>query len=147
MGFDYKSIVNVTGRILLYLLKFQLSEESSLSPNQLTAEAIADAVITDRNNISHYIRLLKSDKLIDSVSTRVKGKKRKQRIYFLTESGKEEAERIKKKTENSEITIMDSNKKLAKLIITDVKRYLIKNKVCEEISEIKIFKLKGELIL
>ena len=78
MGFDYKSIVNVTGRILLYLLKFQLSEESSLSPNQLTAEAIADAVITDRNNISHYIRLLKSDKLIDSVSTRVKGKKRKQ---------------------------------------------------------------------
>ncbi|MCK5559603.1 MAG: hypothetical protein KAJ51_03380, partial [Thermoplasmata archaeon] len=90
--------MNGDERILLYLLDvpYQKRALKKLAdvPDIVTTQAIAGAVLLEGHSISKHLKKLLDQEYIDSLTTRVKGKARKQKIYFLTSSGRERTKQL-----------------------------------------------------
>ena len=145
MGFQYKMLISGKERILLYLLDYPIQKKDLKRNtdifNSLTAMEIAEGVFIERHHITNYIRELKAQKYIEEISTQVKSKTRKQLIYFLTNIGKKRAKEIEEELMNKEITILCSDHEVIKLKFPKVAKYLIENKMCQEITDLEVCKL------
>ena len=152
MSIKYTSLVTGDERILLYLLDvpYQKSElkELVVVPDIITTQAIADAVSLEKHYTSKHLKKLLDQKLIQSLLTRVKGKTRKQKIYFLTSKGRETANHFKNDLMEQEITIMEHTRKLKTLKFSKVAKFLKTRKTVKEITDLELCKLiNNKLIL
>lgn len=140
--------MNIQDRILYHLLNNNCNLNLVEIPDCLTQQGISDSVSTDKCHIPYYLKNLIEKDIIDKISSRVIGKKRKQIIYFLTEKGIKIANDIKEKVNNQDITILNSNQKEKRLKLPNVVSYLIQQKICENITVLKVCKYankKGSL--
>ena len=56
MAFTHRSLVNVDGRILYYLLDHFFYNDTPMESDNLTTQGIAEVVFTDPKNMSYYIK-------------------------------------------------------------------------------------------
>ena len=141
MVFTHRSLLNIDKRILLYLLKNSFQIESSDATEDLTAFGIADGVFSDRKNISNNLKKLKNMEYLDEISAHIKGKKRKQRIYYLTDIGRIDANEIKEDLFNKEITIINPDQNIMRLKFPEISKYLEENDICQGITDLETCKL------
>jgi DNA-binding PadR family transcriptional regulator len=114
MVFNYKSLVDIEGRILLYLLdnNFNDDELNTMdAPENLTTHGIAEAISTDHRHMAYHIKRLTTQEYIVGTNARVKVKKRKQRIFSNTESGAQKAKELKEKIIEKKSLLLDRQKK------------------------------------
>ncbi|MEM3396995.1 MAG: hypothetical protein QW620_03385 [Thermoplasmata archaeon] len=78
-------------KILVYLLEKNATEEGLLGRYVLTQYGIAEALEMDRAHVSIAIKKLKGLELVGETLEHVKGQKRKVKVYFLTQKGRNEA--------------------------------------------------------
>ncbi len=152
MVVHYKSLVFGDERILLYLLEFPMNKSGlelvAEAPRFLTTQEIANAVIIERHHMSKYIKKLEKQEYIDGILTRVKGKKRKQMVYFLTDVGRAKAEELKEQLMEEELTVLTQANETLKLKFHDVSKYLKEHDKFREITDLEICKytnIKGIL--
>ncbi|MFW9881367.1 MAG: tetratricopeptide repeat protein [Candidatus Thorarchaeota archaeon] len=140
MVFVQKSMLNRNERVLLYLLDNPYQFELPDAPEDLTAFGIADAISSNRSNIFYNLNELKNKGyLVESVKY-IKGKKKKQKIYSLSKSGKSRAKDLKDGLCTKEITILSPDKKSATIMFPDVSKYLQTRNICKELSDLEICK-------
>jgi tetratricopeptide (TPR) repeat protein len=113
-------------------------------PEDITANGIASAIFSDKYHMSYYLNNLIERKCIKSESLHVKNKHRKQKIYYLTETGRKKANEIKKRLNKMMITILNPNEKSIELNFLKVNDYLIKNNICNDYSNLQLCKLITE---
>jgi len=140
MVFTQRSLLNVDERILLYLLGHHYEIDNMEAPEEFTTEGIADAVLTDKYNMSYYINKLKTKKYIDGNLAHVNNKKRKQKVYYLTYEGRNKAQKLLEDLKETEISIAGLDEQPVKLKFAEVTNYLIENNVVKDISDLEICK-------
>lgn len=152
MNLKYRSLLNGNDRILLYLLDvpYQKRELKKLAdvPDIVTSRAIAEAVLLEGHSISKLLKKLLDQEYIESITTRVKGKARKQKIYFLTSNGRERTKQLKDDLMKQEITIMEDAKKLKSLKFSRIAKFLNSKRIVIDITDLELCKLiSNQLIL
>lgn len=108
----------VKERILIHLQPYFQYRTEDQVPYELSQPGIADAVGVSRPHLSQEIRkVIKADTgLIEEEIKRVKGLKRKRKVYFLTTKGVREAKVLLNRFKDKEITVLTSKgKKKVKL--------------------------------
>ena len=145
MTFVHKSLLNGNDRILLYLLghpfKLQDLEKYGETPNFLTQKEIANAAFIERHHITYNLKKLETQRLIESILARVRGKKRKQMAYYLTNTGLNRSKEIKEKLRTMDITLLEPDRKNVKLKFINVTKYLKENGISQINSDLELTKL------
>lgn len=75
------------------------------APHSFCQEGIAESVDLSRNRTSKLLRELVDEGLVKVNSSHIKGSKRKRKIYSLTIEGKNKAKNIRKKIEETKVTV------------------------------------------
>jgi len=125
---------------LLYLLNKPYKLELPDATEDLTAFGIAEAIACDRNNIFYNLKELINNGHINETLKYIKGKKKKQKIYLLTDSGRKIAKIIKDDLFSKEITILFQDNKSSRIKFPEVSKYLESLNICSELNELEICK-------
>ncbi|MFO7991135.1 MAG: tetratricopeptide repeat protein [Thermoplasmata archaeon] len=98
-------------RILLHLKHYQRYRDESRVPYEVCQPGIADALGVSRPYLSKEIRKLTEDGegVLKEEVRRVKGVKRKRKVYFLSREGIREEKKIRERLENQDITLKTDN--------------------------------------
>lgn len=102
-----KSLLTVRERVILYLLAYQRYLQDSDAPAAITQEGIAEAVEVGRNNVSKIVNSMIDDGIIEAQTKHVKGFASIKKVYFLTQSGYQDALNLKVEIERTKISIID----------------------------------------
>src|SRR5436190_1064643 len=87
-----KSWLTVKEKILLHLAYFSEHHNDHRVPREVSQKGIAEAVGISQKHLSQYIRpMIKADLVLERSSYILEGRQR-QKVYFLTELGRREAE-------------------------------------------------------
>jgi tetratricopeptide (TPR) repeat protein/DNA-binding MarR family transcriptional regulator/GTPase SAR1 family protein len=133
------SLISVEKRIQLHLLNYKTSKYKYDVPNELTQNGIAKAVGTSQSHISDSIRKLVANKCVRKRIGRANRGKRKQKYYFLTEKGEEDALKLKKELSNLQITLKHPNGTIRMIKLKEIKPYLEKEGICSGITDLDIY--------
>ncbi|MFO7992495.1 MAG: tetratricopeptide repeat protein [Thermoplasmata archaeon] len=119
--FDYSA----KDRILLHLKHYQRYRDESRVPYEVCQPGIADALGVSRPYLSKEIRKLTGDGegVLKEEVRRVKGVKRKRKVYFLSREGIREEKVVRDRLENQEITLKTDNS-TKKIKLGDVADYI-----------------------
>ena len=102
---SYNNLVPVGDRILIHLLKNQGSKQSQEAKVELSQNGIAEAVGSHRSYISRPIKDLVAKGFIKEKIERIRGGKRKQKFFLLTDEGKKHAQKVKRDLSHRTITL------------------------------------------
>jgi tetratricopeptide (TPR) repeat protein/DNA-binding MarR family transcriptional regulator len=141
---SHNNLVPVGDRILLHLLQYQGSKQSLEANAELSQNGIAEAVGTHRSYIPRPIKDLVAKGLIKEEIGRIKGGKRKQKYYLLTDEGKKHAQKMMRDIAHRPVTLILSDVAEITMPFTDVISYLGENNICTGITEMDIFRAASE---
>lgn len=112
-------------RILLHLKHYQRYHDEKRVPYEVCQPGIADALGVSRPYLSKEIRKLTADGegVLKEEVRRVKGVKRKRKVYFLSRDGIREEKKIRDRLEGEEITLKTDNS-TKKIKLGDVADYI-----------------------
>jgi tetratricopeptide (TPR) repeat protein/predicted transcriptional regulator len=141
---SHNNLVPVAERILLHLLKNQGSKQPLEAYYELSQNGIAEAVGSHRSYIPRPIRDLMTQGLIEEKIGRIRGGKRKQKYYLLTDEGKEHAQKMMRDIASRPVTLILSDVAEISMPFTDVISYLEENNICLGITEMDIFRAASD---
>ncbi len=115
----------VKERILIHLYPYYKLKSKIEVPYEISQPGIADAVGVSRPHLSQEIRKIVEDEtgLIEEDIKRVKGMKRKRKVYFLTPKGVRKAQYLIKKFNGKKITILTPEGK-SEVMVKDIDQYI-----------------------
>jgi len=97
--------LTIEKKILLHSLDFLRYENEYEVPFEIAQEGIAQAIGIRRDNVPRATRRLKEEGLLSEKVVRVKGVKRKRKVYFLSPEGKQYALSIRKELEEVKVKL------------------------------------------
>jgi predicted transcriptional regulator len=83
--------LTVRDRILLHLANFGLNETDHWAPTQVSQKGIATGVGISAKHVHQYVRPMINEGLVKESSSYIQGGKQHQKVYFLTNKGREAA--------------------------------------------------------
>jgi len=140
VGVMQRSLLTINERVLLFLSSYSYNSKTWDAPEKLTANRIAESVCCSKFNLSYNLKILKELKYLSEIKSYVKGKNKKQNIYFLTKDGESKAKEINKKLMETQIKIINLNGKDLTMPFNDVKEYIDKNNICQGINDLELCK-------
>jgi predicted transcriptional regulator len=87
-----KKRLTVRDRILVHLAGFAFNKPDHQVPPQVSQEGIAEAVGIKQRHISQYVQPMITEGLVLERSSYVRGGRQHQKVYFLTDQGRKEAD-------------------------------------------------------
>src|SRR5438552_19043206 len=87
-----KSRLTVKEKILLHLAYFSKHHNAHRAPREVSQKGIAEAVGISQKHLSQYIRPMIKEGLVLERSSYILEGRQRQKVYFLTELGRREAE-------------------------------------------------------
>ncbi len=111
-------------RILLHLDHYDIYSDHQEVPIEVTQAGIADSVRMSRSHVSYETtRLVDEENLLRESVRRVKGLKRKRKVYFLTDRGLEEAKNLQELFKEKTI-ILQTQKEKKEIALKDVGEHI-----------------------
>jgi len=141
---SHNNLVSVGDRILLHLLKNQGTRTISQPEFTLSQNGIAEAVGSHRSYIPRPIRDLVDKGLIKEKVGRIKGGKRKQKYYLLTDEGRKHAKKMLRDIAHRPGTLILSDVAEISMPFSDIISYLEENNICTGITEMDIYRATSE---
>ena len=141
---SHNNLVPVGDRILLHLLKNLTSKQPLEAKIELSPIGLAEAVGSHRSYIPRPIKNLIGKGFIKEKIGRIRGGKRKQKYYMLTDEGKKQGLKVKRDLSHRSITLILSDIAEISMPFTDVISYLQENNICSGITEMDIFRAASE---
>ena len=130
-------------RIYLYLLEFKSYEGEIDGPMELSQIGIAKKIGIERKNITRAIRPSIENGLIESQKVHIPGIRLKRNIYYLSATGYNKAEKIKKKLYEIDIEFVDQDGAKSKVklgnIIQEIPFDINFAEIIREVNKTKIF--------
>ena len=107
-------------RIYIYLLEFKSYEDEIDGPMELTQIGIAKKIGIERKNITRAIRPSIENGLIESQKVHIPGIRLKRNIYYLSATGYNKADKIKKKLYEIDIKFIDQDGEKSKVKLGNI---------------------------
>jgi ATP/maltotriose-dependent transcriptional regulator MalT/DNA-binding MarR family transcriptional regulator len=105
-----KSLLTVSEKILLHLLEKLKFEDKFEIPYSMTQDGIAEVVKARRSYVSQATKELSEKGLIEGRLSHVKDEVRRRKTYFLTQEGKNEAQKLRENLETMKVKVQDEGK-------------------------------------
>ena len=99
--------LTVEEKICLHLLENNHLRSQYIMPETVSQNGIAESVGVQRGHASVALISLKSKGLIEEKVNRVEGSSRRKKVYFLTDSGREEGSKIRRHVEESTVPVVE----------------------------------------
>ncbi len=96
-------------KILLYLKRYHHQSERTERSESVTQKGISQNIGLSRTHVSRVLNSLQEEDMIEEEMASVKEHGRKLKTYFLTEKGKNEAERIRSQLSDISITVIEGD--------------------------------------
>ncbi|MGA1819447.1 MAG: hypothetical protein ACMUHU_00405 [Thermoplasmatota archaeon] len=93
-------------QILLFLSEFSGKRDLWDVPQEVSQKGLAKRLGILENNVSRSLKRLTADELVDSTLKHVKGEKRRQKAYFLTQKGERVVEGLRAQLEQLSIMVV-----------------------------------------
>ncbi|MGA1848111.1 MAG: AAA family ATPase [Thermoplasmatota archaeon] len=93
-------------RVLLFISEFSGKRELWDVPSEVTQKGISSRLGILENNVSRSLKRLSGDGLIDSELKHVKGEKRRQKAYFLSQKGEKVVSTLKERLEDLSVRVV-----------------------------------------
>ncbi len=101
--------LTVKERILLHLLEVPRQEEAVEVSPEVSREGVAGAVGIHVRHLTQYIRPLVEETLVQERKAHVRGIRQRRKVYSLTDGGRMEAIRLRKRVEAEPIIVQDDS--------------------------------------
>lgn len=98
----------VKDRILLHLIDYRQHAEDFDVPVEMTQEGIAQAVWIDVRHVVQYVRPLMEEGLVRERTAHIRGKRRRRKVYDLTEAGRSTAFQLRKGVLSETVRVRDA---------------------------------------
>lgn len=106
-GDPQKSQLTVEEKICFHLMSYHHLRHEFVLPEEIAQNGIAAAVRVNRGHASVALISLKGKDLVEERVSRVQGSPRRKKVYFLTEHGLDEGEKIENLVESIATTNAD----------------------------------------
>ncbi|AGB04484.1 hypothetical protein AciM339_0600 [Aciduliprofundum sp. MAR08-339] len=114
-----RGYLNNRQKILLHLSQYSKDIDDILAPKSVTQDGIAKAIGIGRNNVPREIKKLMVSGFVRSKKLHVNGLRNKRTVYFLTERGMEESNKIKRDLKKLKITVIKPSGEREPMILKD----------------------------
>ncbi len=137
---SHVSQISVKKRILLHMLNCKIAKREHEVPVELSHNGIAKAIGSHKSYIFTSIKKLVDKGYISEHTGRVKGRKRKQNYFLLTNEGKGYARKVEKELANQQITLKYPYGKSEMRMLKDVAPFLVREGISPDITKMDIYK-------
>ncbi len=117
-----KFFFSIRERILLHLSEYSMYENELEAPDELTQFGIADVVLAGRSTCSKLLQEMEDRGLLYGRRAHVPSGKIRRTVYFLTPRGQIQAQKVKKKVEETAVRVKTSSGEFKKLRVVDIPR-------------------------
>ena len=118
-----KISLTVNEKIMIHLLKYTSFRDKIEVPCDISQAGLADIIGVRRSHIALALKALKEKELVEEKKARVRGEKRRRKVYILTQTGMNYASQLEKSLHEKELLIKDKGEEKW-LRITEVNEHL-----------------------
>jgi tetratricopeptide (TPR) repeat protein len=115
-----RRVLTTKEKIQLYLLENRLAIDEFEAPEYITQTGIAEGIGILPSHFSQYMKPLLEGRLVRERTSRIKGGKRKRKVYSLEKEGIEEAARLKVKLMDTTVRFYDLEGRISEGKVSDV---------------------------
>ncbi len=115
-----KFFFSIRERILLHLSEYTMYENELEAPDELTQFGIADIVLAGRSTCSKLLQEMEDQGLLYGRRAHVPSGKIRRTVYFLTPRGQMQANKVRRKVEETVVNVRGRTGELRKLKVVDI---------------------------